>query len=1058
MRIRDWSLDTFWKGEVRVRAVVEEGTEEYRTRVFIKGSQIYDYSCSCAEGNSYRGPCVHAKAVYSEYLRQAEEERRVPVSTSASVRTMIREYTNREVARIIGEEERETVRLMPHLCLTRQSVSLECRVVGKRQYLVKNLAEFSDAVRNGKRLEYGKGMAFEHNLSAFDEDSRPLLSLVLEEAGSYVEHYREVKGHPAGLEPVLRSLTLNRAARDRLIAMMVGKTMAVEDYKGTERQLAVVRENPSFAVKVRKKGTEGILVAVPAELMAFSGEHLLYVADREKLYCCDEEYTEALEIFLDQSLNTCPDVSSGAGEGELLVNKRDIPLFYARVLSRLEAMSLLDDGEIDWENYRPAPLKARFEFDSNGPGEITMKPTLSYGEYSFHPLEDEAIPKEICRDVPGEFRVSRLITRYFQFREDGTKNLIIRQDEDAMYRLLREGMDRFRESGEVWLSESFRSLRVLPPPKMSLGVSVRSGWLDLTLDTGGMSGSELFKILSEYRQKKKYYRMKNGEFLELSDEGLLALSRLSDDLGLGKAELASGKLHLPAYRAVYLDSLFREDAGISFSRDRDFKSMVRELKETEDMEAKLPKHLEETLRDYQKKGYAWLKTLDHYGFGGILADDMGLGKTIQILALLSSEYEEKKERLPSLVVCPASLIYNWGHECATFAPALKVLLATGTMEERRTALADASGYDVIVTSYDLLRRDFACYQDMEFRFQIIDEAQYIKNASTQNARAVKSIRAVSRFALTGTPVENRLSELWSIFDFLMPGFLFSYRKFKSSFELPIARGEDAGALERLHRMICPFVLRRLKSDVLKELPEKLEKVVYTAADGRQKTLYQAAALKLQLQLKAQDETAEASGREKLEILSQLTRLRQICCDPSLCFENYAGGSAKLETCISLISSAVEAGHKLLLFSQFASMLEILAKRLEKEGIRFHLLTGATPKEERNRMVSAFSKDEIPVFLISLKAGGTGLNLTAADIVIHYDPWWNVAAQNQATDRAHRIGQKRQVTVYKLIMKHTIEESILRLQESKQQLADQIIREGMVSLGELGREELLKLFE
>ncbi|MBP3927407.1 MAG: DEAD/DEAH box helicase, partial [Clostridium sp.] len=527
--------------------------------------------------------------------------------------------------------------------------------------------------------------------------------------------------------------------------------------------------------------------------------------------------------------------------------------------------------------------------------------------------------------------------------------------------------------------------------------------------------------------------------------------------GLGKTELDSGTLHLPAYRAVYLDSLFREDAGVSFSRDRDFKSMVRELKETEEADAKLPEHLEGTLRDYQKKGYAWLKTLDHYGFGGILADDMGLGKTIQILALLSSVYEEKEDELPSLVVCPASLVYNWGHECAMFAPSLKVLLATGTMEERRTLLENASEYDVIVTSYDLLRRDFACYQDMEFRFQIIDEAQYIKNASTQNARAAKAIRAVSRFALTGTPVENRLSELWSIFDFLMPGFLFSYRKFKSSFELPIARDEDSVVLERLHRMIRPFVLRRLKSDVLKELPEKLEKVVYSAAEGRQKTLYQAAALKLKLQLEAQDETAESSGREKLEILSQLTILRQLCCDPSLCFENYAGGSAKLETCISLISSAVEAGHKLLLFSQFASMLEILAKRLEKEGIRFHLLTGATPKEERNRMVSAFSKDEVPVFLISLKAGGTGLNLTAADIVIHYDPWWNVAAQNQATDRAHRIGQKRQVTVYKLIMKHTIEENILRLQESKQQLADQIVREGMVSLGNLSREELLKLF-
>lgn len=1086
MKIREWSANTFWKGEVRVQAEVEDEKEAYRTKIFIKGSQIYDYSCSCAEGNSYKGPCAHAKAAFAEYQQKAREERRIPVSTSSAVRTMIREYTNRDVARMIGEEEQETVSLIPHLLIRRLSVALECRIGGKRQYLIKNLAEFTEAVRTGKRLEYGKGMAFEHNPSAFEEKSRPLLSLVMDEAGSYVEHYNEVKGKMAMAAPVIRSLTLNRGARDRLFSMLVGETVLAEDYKGLERNLLVVRENPSFTIMVRKRGTEGICVTVPAELMAFSGEQLLYVADSERLYCCDKEYTDALEVFLDQMLHVRPDVSAGNSEGELTVNKRDIPLFYARVLYRLEELGLLDDDGIDWEEYRPAELKARFEFDSAGPGEITMKPTLSYGEYSFHPLEDEHIPREICRDVPGEFRVSRLITRYFEYREDGTKNLIIRDDEDAIYRLLRDGMERFREMGEVWVSESFRALRVLPPPRISVGVSVSSGWLDLKVDTGALSGAELLKILSEYKQKKKYYRMKNGEFLELSDDGLLAVSRLSEELGLGKGELESGELHLPAYRACYLDSLFREDGHVTFSRDRNFSSMVRDLRDVEDVEAKVPKHLEKVLRGYQKTGFSWLKTLAHYGFGGILADDMGLGKTLQILTLLSSVYGEWNaegvydypQRKPSLVVCPASLIYNWGHECQMFAPSLKVLLATGTMEERRQALADAKAYDLIVTSYELLRRDISCYQDLEFRFQMIDEAQYIKNASTLNAKAVKSIRAQTRFALTGTPVENRLSELWSIFDFLMPGFLFSYRKFKSVFELPIAKEGDKEALNGLHRMIRPFVLRRMKSDVLKELPEKLEKVVYSAAEGKQRALYQAAALKLKQELEAQvaesayagraeaasvgkmDDSAEMPGRRqrngKLEILAQLTRLRQICCDPSLCYEDYSGDSAKLETCVALISSAIEAGHKVLLFSQFASMLDIIAKRLGKEAIRFYQLTGATSKEERNRMVGAFQKDDVPVFLISLKAGGTGLNLTAADIVIHYDPWWNVAAQNQATDRAHRIGQSRQVTVYKLILKHTIEENILRLQESKQQLADQIVREGMVSLGELGREELIRI--
>ncbi len=1070
MKIKDWSIDAFWKGELRVQAAVEDERASYRTRIFIKGSQIYDYSCSCAEGNSFKGPCEHARTLFTEYLRKVKEERRVPVSTSSAVRTMIREYTNRDVARIIGEEEQETVSLIPHLLISRHSVALECRVAGKRQYLIKNLAEFSEAVRTGRRLEYGKGMAFEHNPSAFDEKSRPLLALVLDEAGSYIQHYNEVKGKMAMAAPVIRSLTLNRGARDRLFVMLVGETVLAEDYKGLERRLTIVNENPSFTVKVRKRGTEGICVTVPTELMAFSGEQLLYVADAERLYCCDKEYTDALEVFLDQMLHVRPDVSAGNSEGELTVNKRDIPLFYARVLRRLEELGLLDDAGIDWEEYRPEELKVRFEFDSAGPGEITMKPTLSYGEYSFHPLEDEHIPREICRDVPGEFRVSRLITRYFEYREDGTKNLIIRGDEDAMYRLLREGMERFREMGEVWISESFRALKVLPPPKLSMGVSVNNGWLDLNLDSGGMSGTELMKILSKYKQKKRYYRMKNGEFLELSDDGLLAVSRLSEDLGLGKGELTSGQLRLPAYRAFYLDSLFREDSRVAFSRDRQFTSMVRDLRDVEDVDAKVPAHLNEVLRGYQRTGFAWLKTLDHYGFGGILADDMGLGKTLQILTLLSFEYEnrEAEKRKPSLVVCPASLIYNWGHECGRFAPSLKVLLATGAVEERRNALQSAAEYDVIVTSYELLRRDLSFYQDLEFRFQIIDEAQYIKNASTQNARAVKSIQAQSRFALTGTPVENRLSELWSIFDFLMPGFLFSYRKFKSTFELPIAKEGDKAALDGLHRMIRPFVLRRLKADVLKELPEKLEKVIYSAAEGRQHTLYQAAALKLRKELEAQageiagidtgEQLNSRPGNGKLEILAQLTRLRQICCDPSLCYENYNGGSAKLETCISLITSAIESGHKLLLFSQFASMLDIIARRLEKEGVRFYMLTGATPKEERNRMVNAFQKDDVPVFLISLKAGGTGLNLTAADIVIHYDPWWNVAAQNQATDRAHRIGQNRQVTVYKLIMKNTIEENILRLQESKQMLADQIVREGMVSLGELGREELLEILK
>ena len=733
----------------------------------------------------------------------------------------------------------------------------------------------------------------------------------------------------------------------------------------------------------------------------------------------------------------------------------------------------MQSPEIDWEKYRPEALKARFEFDSDSPDELRLRPTLSYGDFTFSPLADEHVPREICRDVPAEFYISRLITRYFSYWEDESGELVIRGDEEALYQVLSEGMTQFQEVGEVWLSESVRHLRVLPPPEVSMGVSLGGGWLDLKIETAGIDPAELLQVLSEYRQKKKYYRMKNGEFLQLSGGGLQALDSLTADLGLTKSEFQAGEAKIPAYRAFYLDSLSGDGRMKLFQRDEAYGMMVRDLKTAQSVSYAVPAVLEKTLREYQKIGYTWMRTLARYHFGGILADDMGLGKTLQVIALLTAFYQEKTEQkaagnegsgselpLPSLIVCPASLVYNWGQEFARFSPGIRVLLIAGTAKERQEQLEEqmrmeaSEGAQVIITSYDLLKRDREAYLGRTFEYEIIDEAQVIKNAKTQGAKAVKEISANARFALTGTPVENRLSELWSIFDFLMPGFLYSYRKFRERYELPIVKNQDPEALTALRRMTGPFVLRRLKKDVLRELPTKEERIVYSAASGRQQKLYTASALKLKEALAG----GAWSGNGKLEVLSQLMRLRQICCDPALCFEDYTGESAKLETCVSLIASASAAGHKILLFSQFASMLERIRERLLQEGISSHLLVGATPKEERSRMVQAFASDEVPVFLISLKAGGTGLNLTAADIVIHYDPWWNVAAQNQATDRAYRIGQEKPVTVYKLILKDTIEENLLKLQNAKLALAAQVVSEGMVSLGDLSQNELMELFE
>ena len=1067
MEVYGLSSDTFWKSETEIRGTVTDCGKRYRVRIMRKGSQILDYSCSHVDESGRRirdcsvgcgnivdvsDLCVHGQALLAEHMKKDREKNLRPVSTSQKIRFMVREYTNREVSRIMGAGEEGRVRLVPRLLLSRDQIKVRF-FIGKEKLLqVKDLVTFAQAVEFERLVEYGKGLSFHHNLDAFEESCRPLVLLVMEMVGTYREHYSQFRRSSLEMQPVLGELALGKAGRERFFSIMEGKEIECEDPWKVKRNLTVKRENPRFEMVVEKTGKGGVKLTMPKEIMAFPGEKCLFVADDEAMYRCDEEYTQALQVLMEYM------VMGTDAEREVLINDRDMPLFYERVLKKLEALKLLNIKDMDLESYRPQELKVNFYFDSNSPKEVTLRPELSYGDYSFHPLEDENVPREICRDVPGEFRVSQLIMRYFKFTEEETKNMVIRGDDEAVYQLVSGGMSRFMELGEVFISESFKKIRVLPPTNVAVRVRATEGWLELDVDTGGIPKEELFAILAEYQAKKKFYRMKNGDFLTLDDDGLLTMSKLAQSLGVEKEFAVAETMKVPMYRAMYLDAALKEDRSVSFYRDQLFKAVVRGMKDVEDSAYEIPERLVSVLRSYQKVGYRWLKSLDAYGFGGILADEMGLGKTIQIIALLLDE--KKRSGGVSLIVCPASLVYNWENEIHTFAPELTVQTMAGNQAEREEMLKrlqneNFAGVDVIITSYDLLKRDLGYYLEHPFRFQIIDEAQYIKNAVTQAAKAVKAIQAKTKFALTGTPIETHLGELWSIFDYLMPGFLFTSQKFKKMFETPIVRDGDQYALSMLRKMTGPFLMRRLKKDVLKELPEKLETVLYSGMEGEQKTLYQANAALLREQILS---GGGDFGKDRMQILAELMKLRQICCDPSLCFAKYKGGSAKLETCMELLENGTEAGHKILLFSQFTSMLDIIAKRLDKEKIPYYMLTGSTSKKERMQMVTSFQKDDVKVFLISLKAGGTGLNLTAADIVIHYDPWWNVAAQNQATDRAHRIGQENQVTVFKLITKHTVEENILKLQEMKKDLADTVVTEGTGAFSGISKEDLLAMLE
>lgn len=1055
MKIRELTVNTFWKGEVGVRGLVEDNGKEYRVQLYGKGSAVRDYSCSCPEGNSWRGMCPHAKALWEAYQKKEKNQGGSGsglVFTSQEVRTMIREYTNREVARIQLEGQEGAVRFLARLSISGggKEIRAEFKVGREKQYVIRDLTAFAQAMNHGTYVEYGKNFAFYHSLDAFTPESRPLVEFVVELVNVYRDYYAQFRRTSFDSHPPLRELNLSRENRDRFFAIVAGQILEVENGLKGKRNLQVCSQNPRFYVQVQRQGRDGLSVSFDPKSFLFFGEKCLYVGDEERIYCCDEECSRVMGVFAAQM--------SQSVKHTVTVNQKDIPLLYERVLRRIEPYCVFQDEEINWEEYRSEPLKAEFRFTSEEPGEITMEPVLSYGEYTFHPIEDETLPRTVCRDVPGEFRISQLIARYFRYKEPEGKKLVIRGDDEAMFRLMESGMAEFAQLGNILVDDSVRHMRILPPLSVRTSVSMNGGWLDIRLDMDGLTASDLEQILKAYQGKKKYYRLKSGEFLKLQDDGLLAVARLGEGLDLDSKKLASGHLSLPGYRAFYLDSLFKEGPGITFYRDQLFKAVVRGMKAVEDSDFAVPSCLQTVLRGYQKLGFRWLRTLDSYGFGGILADDMGLGKTVQMIALFVDEYASGKDagtKERSLIVCPASLVYNWENEFQKFAPMLKVQAVAGTAQEREEVFASLDeGCQVLITSYDLLKRDMKHYESMSFRFQVIDEAQYIKNAATQSARAVKAIRARTRFALTGTPIENRLGELWSIFDYLMPGFLFTYARFKKIYESPIVRESDPEAVSNLKRLIGPFVLRRVKKDVLKELPDKLETAVYSRLQGQQKELYTANAAKLKEELESGGDAVYEKG--KIQILAELTRLRQICCDPALCYENYRGGSAKLETCMDLIRNGVNGGHKILLFSQFTSMLRIIEKRLSQEEIACYTLTGSTPKEERLRMVDSFHTDPVPVFLISLKAGGTGLNLTAADMVIHYDPWWNVAAQNQATDRAHRIGQEKQVSVFKLITKGTIEENIMVLQESKKNLADQIIAEGAVSLSSLTREDLVKM--
>lgn len=667
-------------------------------------------------------------------------------------------------------------------------------------------------------------------------------------------------------------------------------------------------------------------------------------------------------------------------------------------------------------------------------GNILLKLIYRYGAAVINPLEEIKGDAYIIRDVVREKQIEALIEN-LGFKREEEEYLL--SSEEEQFTFLKEGCERLMEHCDIYYSDSFKALTIYNPREIKLNIRLnKSNLIEVNFSTLNISKEELRKIFKLIKQQKKYYRLKNGNFIELENKELKKLEAFMEGIGAKRKLLADGRAEFPIYQALAAEKLCELMSLQNIIFTEEVEEKLQELKTPVDFKADLPRTFNGTLRGYQVTGFRYLKYLSVKNLGGILADEMGLGKTIQTIVYLLSEKGEGA----NLIVCPTSLCYNWLEELKTFAPGLSVKLVLGNKEEREKILTSSLEYDVLITSYSLLRNDCDLYERITFNSCIIDEAQYIKNHNSQNAASVKRIDSRVRFALTGTPIENSLGELWSIFAFIMPGYLFSFDAFNSIFLSPIAKEPESSAMDKLNVLIKPFILRRVKKEVTKELPDKIIHKLYVGMTEEQKRLYNSYAAASTKELR-REIALMGFEKNRIKILGVLTRLRQLCCYPGVFVEGYHGSSGKLIALQELILNALEQGHKILIFSQFTTVLKHILTLLHEENVLCYYLDGSIKTEERYKLVEEFNSSEKPsVFLISLKAGGTGLNLSSADVVVHFDPWWNPAVEEQATDRAHRIGQDNTVEVIKLITKGTIEEKVYAIQERKRELIENVLSE------------------
>lgn len=1014
-----------WHGEVL-------GSELYLVDLDATAKEEDYCQCLYWEEHHY---CKHTVAV-ELYLRQEGKGRRIksddlvkaadfsPSEMFSSGFAHVRSSQGKQFQALQVQFQIEAIETNPfHPELSVLGISLK---LGKRDqsrnYVVKNIYRFLQSYQEEKKLLVNKQYQFQLGTEAFTPDENSLL--------------QELAGLAATQELIGQTGILNKGKLDKKYLMLpvalgrqlleamselggvlqldTGKISPIVFHEGTPLHFSVTKDAEDFRLTCDRR------------FDALFSHYHWGVVDQQ-LYALTPRQVE-INLVLEQLLKRLP-------TAEIHYPQKELSVLFMQVLPLLRQLGEVSVEEVVYDYISDQPLTVQFILRKKQ-GKVQVQLDYQYGTVVFssdpkHTKEPAKGQGEVLRDYQKEERARHLLQQLgYRPNDRGFEKEL--PSGIGVFDLFTKEVPALRQIGEVLMGKKLRELYLDAknhPPKLT--VDQEGSWLDIQFDISGIDQKEIDAVLASLLANDRFYTLENGQVITFDSEEYQETSKALKSL---REQLTSsqGHVQLPLSQGLALEERLDKD-HVTFSEA--FHGMVKDLLHPEEFPVKLPEGLNADLRSYQVTGFRWLKMLSHYHFGGILADEMGLGKTLQAITYLLSE--KQAGELQGLIISPASLTYNWQQEFRRFAPELTTQVVSGNQSERQRFLAQPA--DVYITSYASLRQDIEVYRERFITHLILDEAQMVKNSTTKTAHALRSLSIDKRFALSGTPIENNLEELWSLFQMIMPGFFPTRQKFR---EL---------APEEVAKMIRPFVLRRDKKTVLHDLQDKRERNYYSGLTPEQKTVYLAYLHQMQEQINGMD--SQAFRKNRIGILAGLTRLRQICCDPKLFLDDYEGTSGKLEQVKDLVVAAKENGRRILLFSQFTGMLDIIQEEFTKLGLTSFYLRGSTPPKERIEMVDAFNAGEKDVFLISLKAGGTGLNLTGADTVILYDLWWNPAVEEQAAGRAHRIGQQKVVEVWRLIAEGTIEERIDLLQNEKRELFQKVISGNETQIQQLTEEDI-----